>query len=75
VLRLSCFKFRVQHIAGKENEVADGLTRQYEDPLQHQFACLLHKLPEVFTSLQEHQVADNFCQEMKAKIEAREPSA
>ena len=75
VLRLSCFKFRVQHIAGKENVVADGLTRQYEDPLQHKFACLLHKLPEVFTSLQEHQVADNFCREMKAKVEAREPSA
>jgi hypothetical protein len=32
VLRLVPFKFRVSHISGKANVVADCLTRQYEEP-------------------------------------------
>jgi hypothetical protein len=32
ILRLAPFKFRVSHISGKTNIVADCLTRQYEQP-------------------------------------------
>jgi hypothetical protein len=56
VLRLAPFKFKVGLIKGKENVVADCLTRQFED-LQSEIAfsgLILGRLPEAFQSIRGH---------------------
>jgi hypothetical protein len=53
VLRLAPFKFRVSHISGKANVVADCLTRQHEE-LQEEVSfsgLVLGNLPEAFQSI------------------------
>lgn len=63
VLRLGPFKFRVNHISGKANVVADCLTRQYEEPLEGATfsGLILGHLPEAFQSIREHHMKDPFC--------------
>jgi hypothetical protein len=61
ILRLAPFKFRVSHISGKAN-VADYLTRQYEEPPQEPMfsGLLLGHPPEAFQSIRQHRKKDLF---------------
>jgi transposase InsO family protein len=70
VLRLAPFKFKVTHISGKANVVADCLTRQHEDPPKEvTFSGLvLGNLPEAFQSVSEHQKKDPFCRTIYQKV-------
>jgi hypothetical protein len=63
VLRPAPFKFRVTHISGEANVVADCLSRQYdESPESATFAGLvLAHLPEAFQSIREQQKNDPWC--------------
>jgi hypothetical protein len=65
VLRLAPFKFRVSHISGQANVVADCLTRQYEELEGVKFSRLiLGHLPEAFRSIKQHQKKDPFCMDI-----------
>jgi hypothetical protein len=70
VLRLAPFKFRVSHISGKANVVADCLTRQYEEPGEGVTfsGLILGHLPEAFQSIREHQKKDPFCTDIHRKV-------
>jgi hypothetical protein len=62
ILRLAPYKFKVVHILGKSNVVADCLTRQYEDLSEQSFSGLvLQHLVAAFQSICEHQVKDAYC--------------
>jgi hypothetical protein len=76
ILRLAPFKFRVSHIRGAENVVADCLSRQYEEPLNDvTFSGLvLGQLPEAFHSIQEHQKRDSFCKDIYARVMRGDPT-
>jgi hypothetical protein len=77
VLRLAPFKFRVTHISGKANVVADCLSRQYEEstePVTFSGLVLGH-LPEAFRSVAEYQKKDPFCREMYQHLEQGDPAA
>jgi hypothetical protein len=76
VLRLAPFKFKVCHISGKTNVVADCLTSQYEDlAAESTFSglVLLH-LPEAFQSIKEHQKKDPFCNNVYQKVVQADPT-
>jgi hypothetical protein len=70
VLRLAPFKFRVKHISGKDNVVADCLSRQYEEPSEPLVfsGLLLGHLPEAFHSISDHQRKDPFCKAIYSKM-------
>lgn len=70
VLRLAPFKFRVEHIRGSDNVVADCLSRQYEEPLQQPgfSGLLLGQFPEAFQSIRDHQKKDPLCREIYCKL-------
>jgi hypothetical protein len=76
VLRLTAFKFKVYHIPGKANVVADCLTRQYDEvPSNAKFSGLiLQHLPAAFQSIREHQLKDPYCNELRQKIVASDPT-
>jgi hypothetical protein len=74
ILRLAPYKFTTVHISGKSN-VADCLTRQFEDTSECSFSGLvLQYLPAAFQSIREHQMKDPFCQEIYAKVKNQDPS-
>jgi hypothetical protein len=77
VLRLAPFKFKVGLIKGKENVVADCLTRQFEDlPSEVAFSGLiLGRLPEAFQSIREHQKKDPECKALYEKVVQGDPAA
>jgi hypothetical protein len=76
ILRIAPFKFKVVHISGKSNVVADCLTRQYEQASDDSFSGLvLQHLPAAFQSIKEHQRKDAQCREMYEKIEKGDPDA
>jgi hypothetical protein len=62
ILRLAPFKFKVQHSHGRNNVVADALSRMFGESLEEnaQVSCamLLQSLPLVYSSLLEHQAKD-----------------
>jgi hypothetical protein len=69
ILRLASYNFKVVHIPGKTNVVADCLTRQYEDLPEQSFSGLvLQHLPAAFQSIREHQVKDAYCREVYEKL-------
>jgi hypothetical protein len=71
ILRFS-FKFKVFHIPGKTNVVADCLTRQYEDVTNENFlGLILQHLPAAFQSVREHQKKDQFCRDLYQKVVTR----
>jgi hypothetical protein len=76
VLRLAPYKFRVSHISGKANVVADCLTRQYEPPPPDSTTILglvLAQLPEAFHSIRDHQ-KDEFCKDIYRRLTQGGPS-
>jgi transposase InsO family protein len=77
VLRLAPFKFRVNHISGRTNVVADCLTRQYDElPDDITFSGLvLGNLPEAFQSIADHQKKDPFCRTLYCQIAEADPAA
>jgi hypothetical protein len=77
LLRLAPFKFKVSHISGKSNVVADCLTRQYEElSADDTFTGLvLQHLPEAFRSIREHQSEDPFCKDLRRKVAQADPAS
>jgi hypothetical protein len=77
VLRLAPFKFKVCHVSGKSNVVANCLTRQYDNPsADATFAGLvLQHLPEAFQSIREYQKKDPFCKDLYPKVVQGGPAA
>jgi hypothetical protein len=70
LLRLAPFKFKVCHVSGKNNVVADCLTRQYEDLIENpSFAFILQQLPAAFQSIKKYQSEDVFCEDTRLKVE------
>jgi hypothetical protein len=78
ILRLAPYKFRVSHISGRANVVADCLTRQYE-PSSPDSAMLiglvLGQLPEAFHSILDHQKKDEFCRDVYRRLTLGDSSA
>jgi hypothetical protein len=70
LLRLTPFMFKVYHLSGRTNVVADCLTRQYEDiSTDVTFAGLvLQHLPEAFRSIKDHQKKDAFCRDLYQRV-------
>ena len=72
VLRLAPFKFRVVHTKGSDNLVADALSRVFEGQVQESpeaiCGAILESLPLVYSSLEEHQMNDAWCKDMKQKV-------
>jgi len=64
ILRLVQFQFKVQHTRGRDNVVADALSRMFIDVSEKntQVSCdvLLDSLRLVYSSLAEHQAKDDF---------------
>jgi hypothetical protein len=77
LLRLAPFKFKVSHVSGKSNVVADCLTRQYEElSADDTFTGLvLQHLPEAFRSIREHQSEDPFCKDLCRKVALADPGS
>jgi hypothetical protein len=75
VLCLAPFNFKVVHISGKSNVVADCLTRQYEDQSEETIfsGLILGHLPEAFQSIREHQKKDPFCNNIYQKVVQADP--
>jgi hypothetical protein len=74
ILQLAPFKFKVVHISGKSNVVADCLTRQYEHSSDCSFSGLvLQHLPAAFQSIREHQAKDAQCLELYEKLKRGDP--
>ena len=75
-MRLAAFKFRVKHTRGVGNVVADTLTRMFEgvsvENTEISSAALLDSLPLVYSSLEERQKGDDFCQDVLKKILERQ---
>jgi hypothetical protein len=80
-LRLAVFKFKICHVSGKTNVVADCFTRQYEDlSAEDTFTgFVMQHLPEAFRSIQEHQKKVPFCKDLYPKVfradQLRDPSS
>ena len=72
VLRLAPFKFRVKHTRGTDNVAADALSRVFEGKIQEtpEMVCatVLESLPLVYSSLEEHQMNDQLCRDIRQKI-------
>ena len=72
IIRLAPFKFRVIHKKGSENVVADALSRVFEGTAPHspQMLCtvVLESLPLVYSSLEEHQRQDPYCEDIRQRI-------
>jgi hypothetical protein len=76
ILRLSPFKFKVKHTHGVDNVVADALSRMFEGQCQEnpELICagMLGSLPLVYSSLQEHQRNNVFCEDLRKRVENKE---
>ena len=61
-----------------DNVVADALSRMFEDERTENpemiFATMLGSLPLIYSSLQEHQGNDAFCNDLRGKVESKEDS-
>ena len=72
IIRLAPFKFKVVHKKRSDNVVADALSRVFEGTVHHslQMLCsaVLESLPLVYSSLEEHQLQDPYCQDVRQKI-------
>ena len=72
VLQLAPFKFKIKHTKGADNVVADALPRVFEGQSRESpemtCATLLESLPLVYSSIEEHQASDSFCNDLKQKI-------
>jgi hypothetical protein len=69
ILRLSPFKFKVNHVRGVDNVVAEALSRMFEGVSEEvpevSCAALLESLPLVYSSLEEHQREVAFCKSLR----------
>lgn len=74
ILRLSPFKFKVVHVRGHDNPVADALTRVFEEtPTETSssdlIGVILPEVPASFLSIEKHQADDELCHDIKSKLE------
>ncbi|PNF34261.1 hypothetical protein B7P43_G16924 [Cryptotermes secundus] len=59
VVRLSSFKFNVQHITGSQNFIADALSRMYDTPADIPVCPMVLDFPMLFEDIATHQNADS----------------
>jgi hypothetical protein len=71
IIRLAKFKFKVVHNKGSD-VLANALSRVFEGTVHHspQMLCIgvLESLPVVYSSLEEHQLQDPYCQDVRQNI-------
>jgi hypothetical protein len=76
---LAPFKFKVVHTRGKDNVVADALSRMFEKETaenpEYSCAVLRESLPLVYSSLAEHQREDAFCRDLYGKVQQAQAGA
>ncbi|KAJ4429251.1 hypothetical protein ANN_26254 [Periplaneta americana] len=77
MLRLAPFKFNIVHISGKDNVVADCLSRVFqEEPAREEQSSIplniLGQLPAIFEDLREHQTNEE-CIEFCTRINNQDP--
>jgi len=69
----------VKHTRGVDNVVADALSHMFEggcaETTEANCAALLESLPLVYSSLDEHQTDDAFCQDIRKKIQDKQAGA
>uniref|UniRef100_A0A1Y1LMU5 RNA-directed DNA polymerase n=1 Tax=Photinus pyralis TaxID=7054 RepID=A0A1Y1LMU5_PHOPY len=80
ILKLSKFNFTIEHIPGSQNNVADGLSRLFDDcqepspsaDTQHSITFLnsILELPESFVSINKHQQSDEFCELIRNRLQS-----
>lgn len=78
---INSFQFTVYHIKGKENVVADCLSRLFEEsddrdpqPTNHaQQSLVLFKIPEAFQDVKTHQQQDPKIKKLKSQITQNRP--
>lgn len=71
--RLSGFSFEIKHIPGCDNQVADCLSRLFEeDSSSDQKGFLLQDFPLSFTNLLQHQKEDAECSNLFKRLEKKE---
>lgn len=70
ILRLSPFKFKVVHVRGSENQVADCLSRMFDPGTEHGpvLCAVLPSVPASYTSICEHQKQDPLCRDIYLKL-------
>lgn len=70
IYRLSAFSFNVEHIPSKDNPVADGLSRLFEDEEIPTDSCaILVDYPLSFQSINDHQREDEWCKKLINRLE------
>lgn len=67
ILLLSRFKFNIKHIKGSNNNVADCLSRMYDETEEVQCSALRDD-PICSRSLQHHQINDEYCNDLRILI-------
>lgn len=82
VLRLSRFRYKVHHVSGKLNVVADALSRMFDeggeqsdvsgdsvqDQLNESDVAFVYAFPDLFIALKEHQERDEECERLKTQL-------
>ena len=79
VLSLAPFKFRVVHTKSSDNVVADALSRVFEGNTRQnpemKCATILESLPLVYSSLEEHEMSEQLCKDLRQKVTTNSPGS
>ena len=78
IVSLSPFKFKIKHTRGVDNVVAYVLSRMFEGERSENpeiiCATMFDSWPLIYSSVQEHQGKNAFCNDLRGKVENKEAS-